>query len=212
MTWIRAPCVDADPDGDVSAVRRPSTRHRPLGVQRDAARARRGGGDDDRLPGHGASVGSTLREEYLATATFWFESFQNWQSEFLAIASMVWLSVYLRQRWSPESKLVHAVIKKRATERPGIHAVPTRFRTRHRMPCCRISPTPGRSRSPSAGCAPTRPGRPCCTVTSRCAESHVIENTLLRASLPARRRPRLELGRQRRGLRDGVAAAGRRCS
>ena len=37
-----------------------------------------------------------------------FESFQNWQSEFLAIASIVWLAVYLRQRWSPESKPVPA--------------------------------------------------------------------------------------------------------
>ena len=46
--------------------------------------------------------------EYLLSARFWFESFQNWQSEFLAIASMVWLAVYLRQRWSPESKPVHA--------------------------------------------------------------------------------------------------------
>ena len=46
--------------------------------------------------------------EYLTSARFWFESFQNWQSEFLAIASMVWLAVYLRQRWSPESKPVHA--------------------------------------------------------------------------------------------------------
>jgi len=46
--------------------------------------------------------------EYLTSARFWFESFQNWQSEFLAIASMVWLGVYLRQRWSPESKPVHA--------------------------------------------------------------------------------------------------------
>ena len=45
--------------------------------------------------------------EYLTSSRFWFESFQNWQSEFLAIASMVWLSVYLRQRWSPESKPVH---------------------------------------------------------------------------------------------------------
>jgi Domain of unknown function (DUF6766) len=45
--------------------------------------------------------------DYLS-ARFWFESFQNWQSEFLAIASMVWLAVYLRQRWSPESKAVHA--------------------------------------------------------------------------------------------------------
>ena len=46
--------------------------------------------------------------EYLRSSRFWFESFQNWQSEFLAIASMVWLAVYLRQRHSPESKPVHA--------------------------------------------------------------------------------------------------------
>ena len=46
--------------------------------------------------------------EYVASSRFWFESFQNWQSEFLAIASMVWLAVYLRQRGSPESKPVHA--------------------------------------------------------------------------------------------------------
>jgi hypothetical protein len=35
--------------------------------------------------------------DYLMSARFWFESFQNWQSEFLVIASMVWLAVYLRQ-------------------------------------------------------------------------------------------------------------------
>jgi hypothetical protein len=46
--------------------------------------------------------------DFLVTSEFWFQSFQNWQSEFLAIASMVWLAVYLRQRWSPESKPVHA--------------------------------------------------------------------------------------------------------
>jgi hypothetical protein len=46
--------------------------------------------------------------EYFESPRFWFESFQNWQSEFLAIASMVWLAVYLRERGSPESKPVHA--------------------------------------------------------------------------------------------------------
>jgi uncharacterized protein DUF6766 len=46
--------------------------------------------------------------DYISSSRFWFESFQNWQSEFLAIASMLWLAVYLRQRWSPESKPVHA--------------------------------------------------------------------------------------------------------
>ena len=46
--------------------------------------------------------------EYLATSKFWFESFQNWQSEFLALLAMVVLSIYLRQRGSPESKPVDA--------------------------------------------------------------------------------------------------------
>jgi hypothetical protein len=44
--------------------------------------------------------------EYLGTARFWFESFQNWQSEFFAIGAMVVLSIFLRQRGSPESKPV----------------------------------------------------------------------------------------------------------
>jgi len=45
---------------------------------------------------------------YVTSSTLWFESFQNWQSEFLSIAAMVWLAVYLRHRGSPESKPVHA--------------------------------------------------------------------------------------------------------
>ena len=44
---------------------------------------------------------------YLGTAQFWFESLQNWQSEFLAIAAMVILTIYLRQSHSPESKAVN---------------------------------------------------------------------------------------------------------
>jgi hypothetical protein len=46
--------------------------------------------------------------DYLRTSQFWFESLQNWQSEFLAIAAMVVLSIHLRQRGSPESKPVAA--------------------------------------------------------------------------------------------------------
>jgi hypothetical protein len=45
---------------------------------------------------------------YVWTPRLWFESLQNWQSEFLSIAAMVWLSVYLRERGSKESKAVHA--------------------------------------------------------------------------------------------------------
>jgi hypothetical protein len=47
-------------------------------------------------------------QQYVTTSRFWFESFQNWQSEFLAIAAMVILSIFLRQRGSPESKPVDA--------------------------------------------------------------------------------------------------------
>jgi hypothetical protein len=46
--------------------------------------------------------------QYLGSAQFWFESMQNWQSEFLAIAVMVGGSVYLRYRGSSESKVVAA--------------------------------------------------------------------------------------------------------
>jgi hypothetical protein len=43
---------------------------------------------------------------YLANADFWSRTLQNWQSEFLAVGSMAVLSIYLRQRGSPESKPV----------------------------------------------------------------------------------------------------------
>ncbi len=46
--------------------------------------------------------------EYLSGSRFWFESFQNWQSEFLSIFAIVLLSVYLREQGSPQSKPVDA--------------------------------------------------------------------------------------------------------
>jgi hypothetical protein len=53
--------------------------------------------------------GETLTvPEFLGTSQFWFESFQNWQSEFLSLVGMIVLSIWLRQRGSPESKPVHA--------------------------------------------------------------------------------------------------------
>jgi hypothetical protein len=47
-------------------------------------------------------------DQYLTSADFWSRTLQNWQSELLAMASMAILSVYLRQRGSPESKPVGA--------------------------------------------------------------------------------------------------------
>ena len=60
--------------------------------------------DDQAL--HGEALPSLA--DYVTSSRFWFESFQNWQSEFLSVAAMVWLAVYLRQRGSPESKPVYA--------------------------------------------------------------------------------------------------------
>ena len=54
---------------------------------------------------HG-QAGSLSTLEYAGTSRSWFESFQNWQSDFLAIAAMVILSIFLRQRGSTESKPV----------------------------------------------------------------------------------------------------------
>ncbi|MES2454826.1 MAG: DUF6766 family protein [Bacteroidota bacterium] len=46
--------------------------------------------------------------QYLGEAEFWFETFQNWQSEFLSVFAIVFLTIYLRQKGSPESKPVDA--------------------------------------------------------------------------------------------------------
>ena len=55
---------------------------------------------------HGGEAVSMLG--FMTTSSFWFQSFQNWQSEFLAVASLAVLSIFLRQKGSPESKPVAA--------------------------------------------------------------------------------------------------------
>ena len=46
--------------------------------------------------------------QYLGNSRLWFESFQNWQSEFLSIFAIVVLSIFLREKGSPQSKPVDA--------------------------------------------------------------------------------------------------------
>ena len=62
--------------------------------------------NNEELAAHGKPTQSLL--EFLGSSQFWFESFQNWQSEFLAITSIVVLSIFLRERGSPQSKPVAA--------------------------------------------------------------------------------------------------------
>jgi hypothetical protein len=62
---------------------------------------------NDEERSHGSSDTVTA-VGYLGKPQFWYESFQNWQSEFLAVFAIVVLSIWLRQWGSPESKPVHA--------------------------------------------------------------------------------------------------------
>jgi hypothetical protein len=55
---------------------------------------------------HGGSPVSAI--EFLGTPELWFQSFQNWQSEFLSIAALAVLSIFLREHGSSQSKPVDA--------------------------------------------------------------------------------------------------------
>jgi hypothetical protein len=55
---------------------------------------------------HGASTVSLW--SFVTSSAFWFQSMQNWQSEFLAVGALTVLGIFLRQRGSPESKAVAA--------------------------------------------------------------------------------------------------------
>jgi hypothetical protein len=61
---------------------------------------------NEELHAHGEAPVSTW--QYAKGSQFWFESFQNWQSEFLAVFAIVVLTIFLRERGSAESKPVAA--------------------------------------------------------------------------------------------------------
>ena len=70
---------------------------------------------NDEQAAHGRPVNLSYLQ-YAGTSRFWFESLQNWQSEFLVIAAMVVWSIFLRQRGSPESKPVDSPHHETGTE------------------------------------------------------------------------------------------------
>jgi hypothetical protein len=55
---------------------------------------------------HGGQTISMFR--FVTTSEFWYQSFQNWQSEFLSVGTLAVLAIFLRQQGSPESKPVGA--------------------------------------------------------------------------------------------------------
>jgi hypothetical protein len=76
--------------------------------------------EDQRL--HGQPPVTTL--QYLGTSQFWFESTQNWQSEFLSLLAMVVLTIHLREKGSAESKPVAAPHWEGGGEDPKLVPVP----------------------------------------------------------------------------------------
>ncbi|MFC6095411.1 DUF6766 family protein [Flavobacterium qiangtangense] len=64
--------------------------------------------EDENLQLRMAGKPAESASEYLAGSRFWFESFQNWQSEFLSIFAIIILSIFLRQNGSSQSKPVDA--------------------------------------------------------------------------------------------------------
>jgi hypothetical protein len=52
---------------------------------------------------------------FLTSSAFWFQSLQNWQSEFLSVGALAVLGIWLRERGSPESKPVYAPHSKTGT-------------------------------------------------------------------------------------------------
>jgi hypothetical protein len=71
---------------------------------------------------HGQSPVTAV--QYLGTSKFWFESMQNWQSEFLSLLAMVVLTVHLREKGSPESKPVAAPHGENGEDEPKRVPVP----------------------------------------------------------------------------------------
>ena len=61
---------------------------------------------NEELEAHGKA--RVTLSAYVTGERFWFESLQNWQSEFLSLAAMVVGTIFLRQHGSAESKPVHA--------------------------------------------------------------------------------------------------------
>jgi hypothetical protein len=61
--------------------------------------------EQQRLQSHAAPISVV---QFLGTPDFWFQSMQNWQSEFLAVGALVVLSIFFRQHGSPQSKPVTA--------------------------------------------------------------------------------------------------------
>ena len=45
-------------------------------------------------------------QTFIGMSKFWFEAFQNYQSEFISVAAIIFLTVYLRQHGSAQSKAV----------------------------------------------------------------------------------------------------------
>jgi hypothetical protein len=75
--------------------------------------------NEERRQHQGAAATAVSAWQYMTTSRFWFESFQNWQSEFLSLWAMVVFTIFLRQHGSKESKPVAAPHSDTGDEQPA---------------------------------------------------------------------------------------------
>ncbi len=61
--------------------------------------------------------------QYVLTSSFWFESFQNWQSEFLSVGALAVLTIYLREAGSPSRRTWTRLMNGPKSERPRFGAI-----------------------------------------------------------------------------------------
>ena len=113
--------------------------------------------------------------QHLAEAQFWYESFQNWKSEFFAMGVFIVLTVYLRQRGSPQSKPLpprptrpRPEERRRSRRAAGIRRFPLTESKAATTPCgrarrsveaprsCAIGPKSPRQDSGGSGCGRRR--------------------------------------------------------
>ncbi|MGH8834810.1 MAG: DUF6766 family protein [Actinomycetes bacterium] len=67
-----------------------------------------GGTAEENVERHARGEPALSAGEFLRTSHFWFQSMQNWQSEFLAVGVLIVATIFLRQRGSAQSKKVTA--------------------------------------------------------------------------------------------------------
>ena len=133
--WPRPRCPLAGPEGwGVASPVRSLAEHHAVRALRIILLASCAGQHAARQRGGVAArrAGHDSRPE-VCDPEFWYESFQNWQSEFLSIGALIVLGIFLRERGSPEFKPCMLPIPGPRLEQHPIRRSPGRSSSRMKL-------------------------------------------------------------------------------